>query len=103
MGRWTLDTSIPNQRGNPMVERHATAAVVSGVLVCGIPPLALMFARPSAHWLSYIAILSPLSLTIVMLADSFLFVSHGRTGRIAHLSGCHVVGEPCCFGVRDDS
>ena len=23
MGRWTLDTSIPNQRGNPMVERHA--------------------------------------------------------------------------------
>jgi predicted acylesterase/phospholipase RssA len=46
MGRWTLDTSIPNQRGNPMVERHATAAVVSGVLVCGIPPLALMFARP---------------------------------------------------------
>jgi predicted acylesterase/phospholipase RssA len=46
MGRWTLDTSIPNQRGNPMVKRHATAAVVSGVLVCGIPPLALMFARP---------------------------------------------------------
>jgi hypothetical protein len=38
-----------------------------------------------------------------MLADSFLFVSHGRTGRIAHLSGVMLVGEPCCFDVRDDS
>ena len=41
-----------------------------GVLVCGIPPLGLMFARPSAHWLSYIAFLNPPSPTIVMLADS---------------------------------
>ena len=51
------------------------------VLVCGIPPLGLMFARPSAQLVELYRDFKSSSL------HSFLFVSHGRTGRIAHLSG----------------
>jgi hypothetical protein len=55
---------------------HATTAVMSGVLICGIALLALMLAWPSSHLMSDIAILSsPKRLAMVALANSVVLVS----------------------------
>jgi 3',5'-cyclic AMP phosphodiesterase CpdA len=55
---------------------HATTAVMSGVVICGIALLALMLAWPSSHLLGDIAILSsPKRLAMVTLANSVVLVS----------------------------
>jgi 3',5'-cyclic AMP phosphodiesterase CpdA len=55
---------------------HATTAVMSGVVICGIALLALVLAWPSSHLSSDIAILSsPKRLAIVALANSVVLVS----------------------------
>jgi hypothetical protein len=55
---------------------HATTAVMSGVLICGIALLTLMLAWPSSHLLSDVAILSsPKRLAMVALANSVVLVS----------------------------
>ena len=55
---------------------HATTAVMSGVVICGIALLALMLAWPSSHLSSDIAILSsPKRLAMVALANSVVLVS----------------------------
>jgi hypothetical protein len=55
---------------------HATTAVMSGVVICGIALLALMLAWPSSHLASDIAILSsPKRLAMVALANSVVLVS----------------------------
>jgi hypothetical protein len=54
---------------------HATTAVVSGILVCGVSLLAVMLAWPHAHLWSDIAILSsPERLAIVALANSVVLL-----------------------------
>jgi hypothetical protein len=55
---------------------HATTAVMSGVVICGIALLALMLAWQSSHLSSDIAILSsPKRLAMVALANSVVLVS----------------------------
>jgi len=55
---------------------HATAAVLSGLIICTIALLALLLAWPSAHLLSDSTILTaPKRLAIVALANSVVIVS----------------------------
>ncbi len=55
---------------------HATTAVLSGLIICGIALLALILAWPSSRLLSDVAILrAPKSLAIVALANSVVIVS----------------------------
>ena len=55
---------------------HATSAVISGVLICGISLLILVLVWPSSHLWSDVAILSsPKHLAVVALANSLVLVS----------------------------
>jgi Calcineurin-like phosphoesterase len=70
------------RRGSPDEARlrssslHATSAVISGTLICGISLLILMLAWPSSHLWSDVAILSsPEHLAVVALANSIVLVS----------------------------
>jgi Calcineurin-like phosphoesterase len=75
--RHLLSRHLPREAGG--IKRptlHATTAVLSGLIICGIALLALIFAWKSSHLLSDATILrSPKSLAIVALANSVVIVS----------------------------
>ncbi len=72
VGRWISPEASRLQR----TVLHATAAVVSGLLICAIALGALMLAWPGARFLSDIAILhSPKALVVVAVANSIVLVS----------------------------
>ena len=71
-GRWISPEASRFQR----TALHATAAVVSGLLICAVAVGALLLAWPAAHFLSDLAILhSPKALAVVALANSIVLVS----------------------------
>jgi hypothetical protein len=66
----------PEATGTQRSALRAVSAVASGVLICGIALLALMFAWPSAHFSTDLAIVgSPKRLAMEALANSVVLVA----------------------------